>query len=249
MKALITGAGSGIGRDIAHYLASFGYDLVLVDIDEDSLNSSFKDSRVKVKKIILDLSKTENCYKLYDMTKKERIDILVNNVGFGDCGYFYKTSLEKELEMIDVNIKCGHILTKLFLNDFVKRDYGYILNVSSMASFMPGPNMACYYATKAYVTSLSLSIYEELRKLQSNVNLSVLCPGPVKTNFNAVANVKFNVASVDSEFVARYAVDNMFKKKLIIIPSMVMKGNYILTRILPENLLLNMTSNIQERVN
>lgn len=148
--------------------------------------------------------------------------------------------------MIDLNIKAYHILTKLFLRDFVKRNYGRILNVASMAGFMPGPYMATYYATKKYIVSLSLAIYEELKKDKSNVKISVFCPGPVRTNFNNVANVKFNMPSLTSQYASKYAIDSMFQNKLIIIPPN-MKANYLLTKVMPQKTILAVNSLIQER--
>ena len=174
-----------------------------------------------------DLSISDNCYKLYNKLKKDNIDILINNAGFGDSGNFSETSLAKELNMIDVNIKAYHILTKLFLRDFVKRNYGRILNVASMAGFMPGPYMATYYATKNYIVSLSLAIYEELKKDKSNVKISVFCPGPVRTNFSNVANVKFNMPSLTSQYASKYAIDSMFQNKLIITEAGMIDNNDI----------------------
>lgn len=246
MKALITGASSGIGKDMALYLLSLGYDLFVVSKDKKNLEEIYK-KYDNVKVISLDLTKHDNCLKLYNDLKKENFDLLINNAGFGDAGKFYETSLEKELNMIDLNIKAYHILTKLFLKDFVERDYGRILNVSSMAGFMPGPNMATYYATKNYVTSLSLAIYEELKKEKSNVKISIFTPGPVNTNFNNVADVKFNIKSISSKYAAKYAIDNMFKDKLIIVPEN-MKLNKILTKVIPVKLILDINSTIQERV-
>lgn len=246
MKALITGASSGIGKDMSLYLLSLGYDLFVVSKDKKNLEEIYKEYD-NVKVISLDLTKYDNCLKLYNDLKKENIDLLINNAGFGDAGKFYETSLEKELNMIDLNIKAYHILTKLFLKDFVERDYGRILNVSSMAGFMPGPNMATYYATKNYVTSLSLAIYEELKKEKSNVKISIFTPGPVNTNFNNVADVKFNIKSISSKYAAKYAIDNMFKDKLIIVPEN-MKLNKILTKVIPVKLILDINSTIQERV-
>ncbi len=246
MKALITGASSGIGKDMSLYLLSLGYDLFVVSKDKKNLEEIYK-KYDNVKVISLDLTKHDNCLKLYNDLKKENIDLLINNAGFGDAGKFYETSLEKELNMIDLNIKAYHILTKLFLKDFVERDYGRILNVSSMAGFMPGPNMATYYATKNYVTSLSLAIYEELKKEKSNVKISIFTPGPVNTNFNNVADVKFNIKSISSKYAAKYAIDNMFKDKLIIVPEN-MKLNKILTKVIPVKLILDINSTIQERV-
>ena len=246
MKALITGASSGMGRDMAKYLASFGYDLFVVSKNKEDLEDIFKDLNVKVVSIGLDLTEVDNCIKLHKMLKKENIDILINNAGFGDAGNFSETSLNKELNMIDLNIKAYHILTKLFLQDFIKRDYGRILNVASMAGFMPGPYMATYYATKNYIVSLSLAIYEELKNDNSNVKISIFCPGPVDTNFNNVANVKFNLKSLSSEYASKYAIDNMFKDKVIILPPN-MKLNHTLTKICPTNLILFINSKIQGR--
>lgn len=246
MKVLITGASSGMGRDMAKYLASFGYDLFVVSKNKEDLEDIFKDLNVKVVSIGLDLTEVDNCIKLHKMLKKENIDILINNAGFGDAGNFSETSLNKELNMIDLNIKAYHILTKLFLQDFIKRDYGRILNVASMAGFMPGPYMATYYATKNYIVSLSLAIYEELKNDNSNVKISIFCPGPVDTNFNNVANVKFNLKSLSSEYASKYAIDNMFKDKVIILPPN-MKVNHLLTKISPTNLVLFVNSKIQRR--
>jgi len=247
MKALITGASSGMGRDMANYLASFGYDLIVVAKDKEKLEETFKNIRTKVECIALDLSKEENVKKLYDMNKGKNIDLLINNVGFGDCGSFISTSLEKELDMINVNIKCNHILTKLFLKDFTKRNRGRILNVASISGFFPGPYMATYYGTKAYILNLTLAIYKELKGMNSNVKISVFCPGPVRTNFNNVANVKFNLNSISSDFASKYAIDNMFMNKLIIIPKLSMKLSRILGKISPIKLTLAITSKIQTK--
>lgn len=235
-----------MGKDMATYLASFGYDLYLVARDKENLDNIYKDFKVKVTTIGMDLTKYNNCIKLHDMLKDENIDILINNAGFGDAGNFSQTSLDKEMAMIDLNIKAYHILTKLFLKDFIKRDHGRILNVASMAGFMPGPYMATYYATKAYILNLSLAISEELKKDNSNVKISIFCPGPVATNFEKVANVKFNIKLIDSNYAARYAIDNMFKNKLVIVPFN-MKFNHLLTKVSPTNLILYINSLIQER--
>lgn len=247
MKALITGASSGIGLDIAKYLADLGYDLFVVSKNKECLNNIYKDYKVKVKTIELDLSNTENCIKLHNMLKKENIDILINNAGFGDAGNFTETSLEKELNMIDLNIKAYHILTKLFLIDFTKRDYGRILNIASIAGFMPGPYMATYYATKSYIVNLSLAIYEELKQQNSKVKISIFSPGPVDTNFTNVAKVKFNIRKISSSYAAKYAIDNMFKNKLIIIPPN-MKLNKFLAKVSPVKLTLFIELKVQQRV-
>lgn len=246
MKSLVTGASSGIGRDMAKELLKLNYNLILVAIDKDELDREFKEYKDKVKTYAFDLTKEEECIKLYNEVKKENIDILINNAGFGDSGNFTETNLDKEMDMINLNIKAYHILTKLFLKDFVKRDYGRILNVASIAGFMPGPYMATYYATKNYVVSLSLAIYEELKKDNSKVKISIFCPGPVNTNFNNVANVKFNISSLTSEEAGKIAIEGMFKNKLIIVPNN-MKVNHFLTKVSPTKMILKITSIIQER--
>lgn len=246
MKALITGASSGMGRDMAKYLLNLDYDLTLVSRDKEKLDKEFKDYKDKVKTYSFDLTKEDECKKLYKEVKKDNIDILINNAGFGDSGNFTETSLDKELEMIDLNVKAYHILTKLFLQDFVKRDYGRILNVASIAGFMPGPYMATYYATKNYVVNLSLAIYEELKKDNSKVKISIFCPGPVNTNFNNVANVKFNIAPLSSEYASKVAIEGMFQNKLLIIPNN-MKANHMLSKIAPTKIILKVISLIQER--
>lgn len=246
MKALITGASSGIGKELALILSNLGYDLYVVARSKEKLNKLEKRCKGKVTTIELDLSSEDNCYQLYELLKDEDIDILINNAGFGDAGNFTETNLAKELDMINLNIKAYHILTKLFLKDFVKKDYGRILNVASMAGFMPGPYMATYYATKAYIVNLSLAISEELNQMNSNVKISVFCPGPIKTNFSKNAKVHFNINSLTAEYAASIAITGMFKKKLIIIPNN-MKINYILTKISPINMILKINSLIQER--
>ena len=246
MKALVTGASSGIGREMAKILSDMGYDLILVARRKENLEELKKQLTTKVTIINLDISSTYNCMKLYDKVKKEDIDIVINNAGFGLFGEFTETSLDKELDMIDTNIKAVHTLTKLFLKDFKEKDTGYILNVASSAAFLSGPLMSTYYATKGYVLKLTEAIYEELRREDSNVYIGALCPGPVDTEFNDVANVKFSIQSLNSHDVAEYAINQMFKRKLIIIPGWKMKF-IVFSRLLPRKLLLRINYNIQKK--
>ncbi len=246
MKALVTGASSGIGREMAKILSDMGYDLILVARRKKKLEELKKQLTTKVTIINLDISSTYNCMKLYDKVKKEDIDIVINNAGFGLFGEFTETSLDKELDMIDTNIKAVHTLTKLFLKDFKEKDSGYILNVASSAAFLSGPLMSTYYATKGYVLKLTEAIYEELRREDSNVYIGALCPGPVDTEFNDVANVKFSIQSLNSHDVAEYAINQMFKRKLIIIPGWKMKF-IVFSRLLPRKLLLRINYNIQKK--
>lgn len=247
MKALITGASSGIGRDMAYYLADLGYDLILVARRKERLEEIKKNVKVNVQIISMDLLIEENVYHLYQKVKKENIDILINNAGFGLFGMFTKTDLKRELEMIDLNIRTYHILTKLFLIDFVKKDQGYILNVCSSAGFLAGPRLNTYYATKNYITKLTMAIYEELRHQKSHVHISALCPGPVATEFNQVAHGIFKIKEMPSDKVAKYAIDKMFKNKLIIVPGWSVKLGLFLNRFIPWKMSLSITYHIQKR--
>ncbi len=234
MKALITGASSGIGADIARQLSKYGCELILAARREDKLKELSYELKTKTQIIPIDLSTEENCIKLHELCGD--IDILINNAGFGVFGEFTETELASELEMINVNIKAVHILAKLFLKDFKKKDSGYILNVASSAAFFPGPVFSSYYASKAYVYRMTQAIHRELRRSKSNVSISVLCPGPVSTEFGDVANVHFNAPGLESEYVAKLAVNKMFKRKLVIVPGLLMKCTRILSKIFPERL-------------
>jgi len=250
MKALITGASSGIGRDMARVLAQIGYDLILVARRFDrlqELKATIKNVNVKI--IECDVSSENNCINLYEQVKNEEIDFLINNAGFGLAGEFINTSLDTELNMIKTNIMAVHILTKLFLRDFVQRDNGIILNVASSAAYMAGPLMSTYYATKNYVRRLSQAIYRELKDIGANVKISVLCPGPVNTEFNDVANVKFALKGLSSEYVARYAINQALRGKLDIVPGTKMKAGTFLLRLTPTKLMLKISGNIQKRKN
>lgn len=247
MKAVITGASSGIGESMAYYLNDMDFDLILVATNEEKLKKVKEKLKDSDKIILCDLRYEEEVFQLYEKLKNENVDIFINNAGFGLFGDFDKTDLDRELEMIDVNIKAVHILTKLFLQDFVKRDTGYILNVASSAGFMAGPHLDTYYATKNYCLKLTEGIYEELRRRKSNVHISALCPGPVDTNFNRVAKGKFTIKGADKDYVAKYGIDKMLKGKLIIVPTFKMKLTLFAIRFIPTKLLLRITYNIQKR--
>lgn len=248
MKALITGASSGIGRDMARYLGSLGWDLILAARREERLLELKKElTGVSVRCIRADVSSYDECLRLHDETKDEKIDLLVNNAGFGLAGEFLKTDLERELEMVDVNVKALHTLTKLYLKDFVNRDSGRILNVASSAGFMTGPLMATYYATKNYALRLTEAISEELRRKESHVTVSALCPGPVRTEFDRVASVKFSMKGISSEYCAKYAIDNALKGKLIIIPGASIRAGLFFRRFLSEKALMKLAYSFQRR--
>ena len=247
MKALITGASSGIGRDIARYLSELGYDLIIVARRREKLEELKEELKTNVEIVCLDVSKEENCYKIFEEYKD--IDILVNNAGFSLLEHYNTTKIDKELNMIDTNIVAVHILTKLYLQEMKRKNNGYILNMASIAGFMPGPLMATYYATKNYVVALTRAIQKELKKEKSNVKISVVCPGPVKTEFNEVAGVKFCIRGVSSEYVAKYAINQMLKGKGLILPSILIKCVKILVKIVPDSLVTEVSYHAQKSKN
>jgi short-subunit dehydrogenase len=249
MKVLITGASSGIGRDIAREFAKLNYDIVLVARNIERMKELKeeleKEYKVNVNYHSVDLTSRENCIKLHDSEKE--IDILVNNAGLGDFGRFTETDLEKEFSIIDTDVTALHILTKLYLKDMKKKNSGIILNVASIAGFLPGPLMATYYAAKNYVVRLSEAIKEELNKEKSKVQISILCPGPVRTNFNNVANVRFELSSLSSEYVARYTVKKLLKGKFYIVPGFTVKCTKFFSKIVPTAILAKCCYYMQKR--
>lgn len=247
MKALITGATSGIGRDMALVLSRMGYDLILASRNTEKMEQVKRKLPTKVSIITVDLSVEADCYRLYDTVKDQEIDILINNAGYGGYGHFWESPLAQDLNMLDLNVRAVHILTKLFLADFRQRDQGYILNVASSAGFLPGPMMSTYYASKNYVLRLTEAIFEELRRDESNVHVSALCPGPVDTDFNRRANVNFSIGGMKSMDVARYAIEKMFEKRAVILPGKLMKLTYVGEKFLSEEALLRFVYKIQHQ--
>ena len=247
MKALITGASSGIGKDLARVLAETYDELILIGRNKERLNELkeelAKKKGIKIEIISMDLTNKDHCIKLHNEHKE--VDLLINNAGFGDCGSFTETSLEKEIDMIRTNIEAYHILTKLYLIDMKRKNKGQILNVASIAGFMPGPLMTTYYATKSYVVRLSEGIREELKQEKSNVKISILCPGPVDTNFNNYANVKFKLKGMNSYEVAKYAINHL--NKFYITPGIGVKISRIFLQLLPGSLTAKIAYNVQRK--
>lgn len=249
MKVLITGASSGIGRDLAREFAKLNYNIILVARNVERLqelqNELLGKYKIDVNYESVDLTSREKCIELY--SKYTDIDILVNNAGLGDFGLFTNTDINKDLTIIDTNITAMHILTKLYLKNMKERNFGKILNVASIAGFLPGPLMATYYASKNYVVKLSEGIREELKKEKSNVNISILCPGPVRTNFNNVANVKFEISSLSSEYVAKYTVNKFLKNKFYIVPGFQIKCAKFFSKFVPTPILAKCTYYMQKK--
>ena len=240
---VITGASSGIGKEFAKRFAREGYSLVLVARREnrlkeiaDSLKGHFK-TGAKCEIIVADLSKMEECESLMDRIDQMPVSIFINNAGFGDAGKFTETDLDKDLNMIDLNVKALHYFTKRMLRKFKRQGKGYILNVASSAGLIPaGPFMATYYATKSYVASLTRAVARELKEEGSDIYIGCLCPGPVDTEFNLNANVKFALDGISAERCANYAVDMMKKRRVVIVPTLYMKALIVGGRFIPQNL-------------
>ena len=229
--AVITGASSGIGAEFARQLSARGYNLMLVARRADRLQA-------------LSNSLTTECEIFTD----RRIDLFINNAGFGDCGPFLQTDLEKELQMIETNVRALHILTKRIVQQMEEQGGGALLNVGSCAGLMPaGPYMAAYYATKAEVVSLTSAVAEELREMHSPVYVGCLCPGPVNTEFNTVANVQFALKGITPEFCVRCALHGIHRRKTIIVPGPLVAAGMTLGRYLPRSAYIKIAAHQQQK--
>lgn len=235
--AVVTGATSGIGRDIARQLRHRGYHLIITGRNEKELKRLVCEFGEKYTTAVsADIADKNECLAIFRLACEYNTEVLVNNAGFGMYGEFAETSLAREMKMLDVNVRAVHILMKLFLRRFAHRNFGYILNVASSAGYVPGPFMSVYYATKSYVVSLTSSVYEEITRRGLNVHVSMLCPGPVRTDFNSRAGVKGKINGISSELAAAEAVDGMFAGKLEIIPTAGVKAICYLGGALPKRL-------------
>ncbi len=248
MFAVITGSSSGIGYEISKLLAKKGFNLIIIARRKnrlDKIKKVFeKKYSIKVIAIEADLSREENCIKLFNIIKHYPIRIWINNAGFGKLGRFEDIPLQEEINMIKTNILATHIFTKLFIQEIGQ---GYILNVSSISAFQPDPMMSTYGATKSYIMNLSLSINYELKRHNNKVHVTTLCPGPVNTEFNKVANTDFDLKSISAKKCAKQAVDGMFKKKALVIPGMHIKLLRIASKFAPLRLILPIEYRIQTR--
>lgn len=246
--ALITGASSGIGMEFAKRLADRGYRLIVTGRREERLKELSDEADVEVVIISGDLSKKKECFKLLDKLKNEKIDIFINNAGFGVAGSFLETDIDREINMLKLNDMAMHILFKGILKKMDAAGSGYILNVASSAGLLPaGPYMAGYYASKAYVSSLTRAVACELKEQGSKVKVAALCPGPVDTEFNERADVVFALKGISVEKCVSEAFKGMDKGKIIIVPGFTMKLAMALQHIIPYPILIKMTGHQQKK--
>lgn len=239
MKALITGASSGIGLEIARVLASKGYDITCAsrkERDFSKLKEEFPNRSFDF--IPADLSTVEGVKELLDKTKDADYGIFCDNAGFGAFGGFTHSELDmREIEMINLDIIAAQLLLKEFLRRFDKAQKGRVLVTSSAASFGPAPYMAPYYACKAYVYRLAMGYWRELKDKKSKATISILCPGPVATGFEKNGNLKFQFKPTTPERVAKVAVKGLLKGKTVIVPTFLMKAARFFSRFVSDKLI------------
>ena len=238
MKALVTGGTGGIGKERALSLLKRGYEVRVVSRKEGEFakrKKQYPDSKLYFGSY--DLSKEEECYRLLKDTEDIDFDVFINNAGFGDIGYREKTDLNKEVNRLKLNDIATLILVKSFLLRFKKKDKGYILRTASAAAFGVAPYRNVYYASKAFVYSLAHGYYRELKDSKSKVSLSVLCPGPVKTNFEKVANAKFTIHSLTAPYVGEYAIKKRLKGKFEIVPGFTIKLGHTFSHLVPKRMI------------
>ncbi|MGK0211890.1 MAG: short-subunit dehydrogenase [Polaribacter sp.] len=252
--ALVTGAASGLGYEFAVLLAKDSYNLILIDIDSENLEGTKKELeslyQTQVTILVKDLSTAEIADEIYKEIQDKSIDVLINNAGFGLFGTFSKTKWQRESAMLHLHIMTTTHLTKLLLNGMVERGKGRILNISSLAAFQPGPLMAIYYASKAYILSFSEAIANELKG--TGVTVTVLCPGQTKTSFQQVVSkqncdnkINFNMACPVQ--VAKYGYNAMMQGKTVVVPGFFNKFLSRLPRLMPRKTSASIVRKIQEK--
>lgn len=253
--ALVTGAASGLGYELAFLLAKDSYDLILVDIDSDNLENAktliHEEFPVKLKLVVKDLSTQNVAQELFDEIGDTVIDVLINNAGFGIYGTFSNTDWERESEMLNLHIITTTHLTKLVLKGMLERGSGKILNMSSLAAFQPGPMMSLYYASKSYILSFSEAIANELKG--TGVTVTALCPGQTKTSFQDVVSegnysenkISFNMGCPRD--VAKYGYKAMQRGKTVAIPGNFNKFLSKLPRFLSRKTATSIIRRIQEK--
>lgn len=246
--ALITGASSGIGLEFARQLSLEGHPLILVARRRDRLESLRRELGTECLLLPADLARREDLIRLCEDLVGRKIDIFINNAGFGVSGPFLGTDLMREVNMVDVNVTAQHVLFKYVLHRMEEEGGGSILNVASFAGLFPaGPYMSGYYATKAYMASLTRGVAEELRQGHSQVYVGCLCPGPVNTEFNAVADVVFALPGISAQECVDYALRMMKRRKTMIVPGKEIRAAVLGQRLLPTALTVRLTAAQQKK--
>ncbi len=249
MYVVITGASSGIGKELAFIYAREGYDLVLIArrmaILED-IKAAIRNDFPNLKVIVFpaDLGEIKNCDELFDVISALDIAIFINNAGFGQIGLYNEMDLSREMEMIDLNIRTILYLTRKYIQMFSE---GIIVNISSLAAFLPTPRMASYAATKSFVYSFSQATNYELKKSKSKIRVLTVAPGPVETEFAKVANSNHKMKGMSANKCAKKIYSGIKKRKKLIIPGFSMKLIYFVLRFVPTSVVLNMSYKIQNR--
>ena len=241
--ALITGASSGIGVELARLCAGDGYSVILVARRADRLaelaEQLVREYGVPARAIAADLADAAARQTIYDRTRGDTVEILINNAGFGLRGAYTETDWEAEARLMRVNMTALAHLTKLFAKDMVRRGSGHILNVGSTAAFVPGPFMAMYYASKAFVVSFSLAIANELQG--TGVSVTVVCPGPTRTEFETAAGIRdsklFAGPTMTAAAVAREGYAAMMAGKPEVIAGARNRWMILLTRLAPRSII------------
>ena len=248
-NAVVTGGASGIGLEFVKLLIDDNYKVFIVDNNKENLDGLHNIiCSDKFQPIKLDLSKVTSPKIIHDKLKKENIDVLINNAGFGTFGKFYKTKWERDAEMINLHVLNTAHLTKLFLKDMIKRNEGKILNISSVAAFQPGPMMSLYYATKAFILHFTEAISNEVK--DKNITISVLCPGQTKTNFQDYVSTKKNKISFNTGCpieVAKCGYNALKNNITVSVPGFMNKLIVLLNRLLPRSTSVNLVRYIQEK--
>ncbi len=244
-KILITGASSGIGKAIALQLDSQDVEFILTARRRKRLESLQKILRAKTTILVADLATKKGVQRVCDALKG--VDVVINNAGFGDVSEFRLSNTEKNADMISVNIFALTQITQRAIIEMHKKSSGSIINIASVAGFLPGPYMAVYYATKNYVLSFTQAVAQELA--HTGIRVKALCPGPVKTDFIAVANAKNTQlfkGAVSVESIAKSVQKEKKKKKTIVIPSLKFQLLLFLTRFLSRSLVSKMIARMQK---
>lgn len=252
--ALVTGAAGGIGYEFCKLLRSKGYNLLMVDMDEEGLKNASSllssEMNMSIHTFVQDLSTEDAASSIVSFSQEKRIeiDLIFNNAGFGNFGYFSESNWGKDRAMLQVHMITATHLIKLLLPGMIARGKGYILNNASVAAFVPGPLMSTYHASKSYLLNFTQALANEMKG--TGIKATVICPGMTKTNFakangNDDPNIKFNI--MDSDYVAEYAFESLMRGKVVAVPGFWNKLSAFLPRLLSRDTVANMVGNIQRK--